>query len=194
MINILMVLKWSSIIIYVNSIIQIYKIYFIKIKIIYIKFYSSNIKIIENNKMSDLSSEQNEFYLILAKSKAEKEPTSTKIINLGKHFLSQIKKFNSESTFEKFNEIERDKGSQMYEEEIKKDIEFYKAKRLNLVQRLRHNEEDLDNKQGDESDYIMDIMKFESLTGHLNLIAENKDIYLESLNFKLKTLKQEYDS
>ena len=144
--------------------------------------------------MDVISAKQMECYLNMAKSHAEVHSMITIKSNLGKHFLSQIKNLNNGLVFDKLNNIENKHGEQADNLTINKDIEFYKSKVQNLIQRLQENKMKLrifeekwmmSKMQSMEMMYMMEEMKYR---------AETLASYKESINSEAKSFKDYYDS
>ena len=157
-------------------------------------FQLTNIIIIENIKMDDLSTIQTEFYLELAKSQAVEHSFNWKKINIGKYFLSRIKKFKNGFVFEKIKEIEMESNNKVEENKIEQDSKFYFSKWQNLFQRSIQNRMELRDKADNEYNYKMSIEENSWIIESLDLQMKYKDCDLEKYNVELKDLKLQYYS
>ena len=144
--------------------------------------------------MDEISVKQMECYLNMAKSHAEVHSTSTIKTNIGKHFLSQIKKLNKELVFDKLNNVENKHGEQADNLTINKDIEFYKSKVQNLIQRLQENKMKLRIFEEKWMMSKMQSMEMMCMMEEMKCQAECLENYKENIISEIKSLKDYYDS
>ena len=144
--------------------------------------------------MFEVSTKQRELYISLNKSQAEAHTSDTIITYFGKHFLSQIKKLEDDSVFDKINQIESKELNQEDEQKIKQDIEFYTAKVRNLTQRLKQNNNDMEDK--DEYELYSEMRNLEmQYKIHQMQQKYNDSIWdKDKIDFELKALKEYYNS
>ena len=86
---------------------------------------TNNITIIEIIKILKMEENLKEVDNELIASHQKDNPLNLNRIEIGKHFLSQIKKFKNEMIFDKINEIERKDEGHNYKEYIEKELEFF---------------------------------------------------------------------
>ena len=144
--------------------------------------------------MSESSSLQMEFYLNMAKSQAGVRSLSKFKIDIGMHFLSQIKKLKDGLTFDKIDEIKNLKLKQEDEQKIKKDIEFLKAKIENLLQKLLENKKEVLTaiRKNENSKSEIRMMK-QSIT-KTRMMASLMDLKQANILSEVEDLKQFYNS
>ena len=144
--------------------------------------------------MSALPAKQMECYLSMMKSHNGVHSIGTIKANLGKHFLSQIKKLNHGSVFTKLKDIESKKGEQEDEQTIKKEAEFYKSKMMNLIQKLRENKEKLWISAQYRRRFEMEAMEMMYEMEILKWKAEELARCRQKLDREIQALKNYYDS
>ena len=142
--------------------------------------------------MSKITAKQMDLYLSLVNSQAKLHTILDIKINVGKHFLSQIKKLKNENALNKIKWIERIDDDKLKEEKIQKDVEFLKFKKENLFRRLWQNKSEHNNNLSNEMK-IKVREKIENVSISTQQITKlTLDLRLEILDCELIALKEKY--